>query len=579
MFRPPFTPRPYPDEILGSWLARIRLHNGVSGWRTLLKQAGFTNHYMAKLYNLVPYSSSVERLFLLLGMTYEDALLNLTTLPYRLTFNAAPIISGYLPGTQLLPKIYSDRQNSGLDLHRILPLPIGEKNIRYCSACLLSDYQIYGEPYWHRAHQLPSIQYCHLHQVELRTACPRCKGVLLFERSTYINTPRILCRCGYNLTADTDAVDLPPWTQRLSIVSIDALNNQIFTYDVNQIRNFLHHAIHQDGYLATLTAAFGEYEQDKSILLFHGSLEKPILKIKSYLYQPRPQECCALLAAIGINLDELFLSLSNTSNKFTRRTQSARFSSQTSIAQARRILLEKLKSSPTHQSPPVEWWYWFLRIRDDQWMKAHWPQIGVTHWGKIPSLHQDRKTITHRTQQMQCLTKPWVRISACPAAIRARIRDQDWLARIHSKISDKTSIRNTDPSDRIQIHISQIINTLQDLFTAPTCPRKIHLTTLAEQANLTMLQAKFAISFFPEIKEIVKLMNQSRLFRCLQWSIHQLACEGQEVTTLAVIEKAGLWYSPRVKYLAAMLVARHRREGAVVHPIHLVTSTRKYRSR
>lgn len=37
----PYIPVPYPDEILGSWFARLSLHNGEAAWRSLLKAAGY----------------------------------------------------------------------------------------------------------------------------------------------------------------------------------------------------------------------------------------------------------------------------------------------------------------------------------------------------------------------------------------------------------------------------------------------------------------------------------------------------------------------------------------------------------
>lgn len=32
--------------------------------------------------------------------------------------------------------------------------------MRYCPACYQEDLQLYGEPYWHRSHQLPDMQIC-----------------------------------------------------------------------------------------------------------------------------------------------------------------------------------------------------------------------------------------------------------------------------------------------------------------------------------------------------------------------------------------------------------------------------------
>ena len=41
--------------------------------------------------------------------------------------------------------------------------------LRYCPACYQEDIQRYGEPYWHRSHQLPAMQICIKHHCWLVT--------------------------------------------------------------------------------------------------------------------------------------------------------------------------------------------------------------------------------------------------------------------------------------------------------------------------------------------------------------------------------------------------------------------------
>ena len=36
--------------------------------------------------------------------------------------------------------------------------------MRYCPICYQEDLQLYGEPYWHRSHQLPDMQICTKHR-------------------------------------------------------------------------------------------------------------------------------------------------------------------------------------------------------------------------------------------------------------------------------------------------------------------------------------------------------------------------------------------------------------------------------
>lgn len=40
----------------------------------------------------------------------------------------------------------------------------------FCPECALEDFELYGESYWHRAHNLPATQVCVLHGIELRAS-------------------------------------------------------------------------------------------------------------------------------------------------------------------------------------------------------------------------------------------------------------------------------------------------------------------------------------------------------------------------------------------------------------------------
>ncbi|WP_175887272.1 TniQ family protein [Burkholderia contaminans] len=180
MLRLPFVPPPYPDEILGSWLARIRLYNGPQAWRSLFEKATRVRTAPRFLYDIPQYSYFNYQLFTSLEIDYEEVLVNLTTLPYRLTFDAAESTAGNLLGTKSLPKLYTGANVISSNLRRVLQSGPKEVGIRYCPTCLKSDHIIFGEPYWHRTHQLPNMLYCHLHSVRLRTGCPKCMKIMLF---------------------------------------------------------------------------------------------------------------------------------------------------------------------------------------------------------------------------------------------------------------------------------------------------------------------------------------------------------------------------------------------------------------
>ncbi|CAM4322412.1 TnsD family Tn7-like transposition protein [Paenibacillus typhae] len=53
-----------------------------------------------------------------------------------------------------------------------------KSNLRLCPLCLVDDSNRYGEPYWHRAHQLPGSIVCDIHNILLLSECPKCSEPL-----------------------------------------------------------------------------------------------------------------------------------------------------------------------------------------------------------------------------------------------------------------------------------------------------------------------------------------------------------------------------------------------------------------
>lgn len=77
--------------------------------------------------------------------------------------------------------------------------PDHSRKLRLCPICVDEDVYKYGEPYWHRSHQLPGSIVCHIHNVSLVSECPVCKESLA-ERNDII--PKVLplfCSRGHSL--------------------------------------------------------------------------------------------------------------------------------------------------------------------------------------------------------------------------------------------------------------------------------------------------------------------------------------------------------------------------------------------
>ncbi len=54
-------------------------------------------------------------------------------------------------------------KKKGMRSYFLEPVKGEQRFIRFCPACVSSDYSRYGEPYWHRSHQIYGINLCHKH--------------------------------------------------------------------------------------------------------------------------------------------------------------------------------------------------------------------------------------------------------------------------------------------------------------------------------------------------------------------------------------------------------------------------------
>lgn len=151
-----FFPTPYPDEILYSVLCRYHTRCGIPSARQ-------TNHAVwGKIYG--------KKLFL------PDAIEKLAgQIPLSTNLTAERFINENTIFPLLKPFLTKEKNDALINA-----MKFGSKNIyniigfsrvftlqyrylRYCCQCLENDIKMYGEPYWHRVHQLPGIYVCPIH--------------------------------------------------------------------------------------------------------------------------------------------------------------------------------------------------------------------------------------------------------------------------------------------------------------------------------------------------------------------------------------------------------------------------------
>ncbi|WP_240675870.1 TnsD family transposase [Ammoniphilus sp. CFH 90114] len=154
-------PRLYPDELLYSGIARY--HQRMSN--PSFKQTIEDLYGDRKVSSAVDLPSHLQRLADCLdtGYTVEKLLKEHTLLPYYISFLAEESASKancIMKAGQPWGAVHA---HLGLIACRVK----NPSYLRYCSACYIEDIKEYGEPYWHRVHQLPGVLVCPQHHKAL----------------------------------------------------------------------------------------------------------------------------------------------------------------------------------------------------------------------------------------------------------------------------------------------------------------------------------------------------------------------------------------------------------------------------
>ncbi|USK62281.1 TnsD family Tn7-like transposition protein [Peribacillus asahii] len=152
----PFFTDPYQNELLYSAIGRYHFYSGNISFKETLVEL-FDNRIVVPS---IGFGSNLECLVQKLGNNYsvEKLVFENTIFPFF-----APFIT-----KEKQKKVYEDMNGNGRGLYGRLGIgssKVGVKSeVFFCSDCVKDDIKIYGEPYVHREHQLPAINYCPHHE-------------------------------------------------------------------------------------------------------------------------------------------------------------------------------------------------------------------------------------------------------------------------------------------------------------------------------------------------------------------------------------------------------------------------------
>ncbi|MDR3579211.1 MAG: TnsD family Tn7-like transposition protein [Oryzomonas sp.] len=169
----PFFPSPYPDELFSGICSRYHQRSGHTSIGETLRDL-FDNR-------LATVTTDFPMNIRLVSEKLSPASKN--TLPHLI--NAHTLLPLYLP---FLPESRAakiidlmTRKTTVGNFHMTIGATASAIRsiafLRYCPACLRDDRMSRGEPYWHRSHQVPGVDVCHLHQGRLVASTAAAHGV------------------------------------------------------------------------------------------------------------------------------------------------------------------------------------------------------------------------------------------------------------------------------------------------------------------------------------------------------------------------------------------------------------------
>lgn len=154
-----YFPTPYPEEWWYSVLCRYYVRSGYHNFATVSKEL-----YGGKKPNhgrLFPGSSEYQVVANLPADIFdlEQVLLGHTLMPYYLRFYPRQ-------KKQMVFQTLLCGKSSGITSIDLLGME-REEGLQYCPICYQEDVQQFGEPFWHREHQIPLMPLCNKHKIPL----------------------------------------------------------------------------------------------------------------------------------------------------------------------------------------------------------------------------------------------------------------------------------------------------------------------------------------------------------------------------------------------------------------------------
>ena len=229
-------------------------------------------------------------------LSIDDVLANHTLLPYYTRFFAPD------KKRQVWEALRAGH-GSGITSIRT-QMPDGTEGLKYCPTCYLLDTAEYGEPFWHRVHQIPLLPICPMHQVPLVVVPAK------FTRLSEMFLPLVSVRY-----QEAEHVEKAPWMEPLTDM-LTALLCRDYAPTVGY--NNLHTALFNAGYgvdkiskyqtlsVAKIQKVAKKYYGAQIYEQYFAPMSAAILSRLTKWQLSSPERYALLAVMVGMDADTLF---------------------------------------------------------------------------------------------------------------------------------------------------------------------------------------------------------------------------------------------------------------------------------
>ncbi|ACE83552.1 TnsD family Tn7-like transposition protein [Cellvibrio japonicus] len=154
-----YFPVPYPDELLYSVIARYKLHQGIISDSQIVNDL-FGSRNVAAVVDFPGHLLDLEQ------KTYH--LTHITADQWLTKHSLYPAYKYFLQADRNEKVVQSVLSGKAWDVHTRTGVAASNikvpKFLRLCKYCYRDELELFGEPYWHRLHQLSGVMVCPIHK-------------------------------------------------------------------------------------------------------------------------------------------------------------------------------------------------------------------------------------------------------------------------------------------------------------------------------------------------------------------------------------------------------------------------------